>query len=429
MIQHVLEAAKQCGSQEIRLVLGHGETLVRPLVEPMGAVCFKQQQQKGTADAVRAAEPDSIEGVVLILNGDHPLIEVEDLKKILSDFHNSSAVLGVVTVEMKTPGAYGRIVRHQGRVRAIVEAKDASHETLKIREVNTGIYVVRAETLKKYLPLIESKNAQNEFYLTDLVTLVVEDGGDVQALKSSLHVAQGVNDQIELARATRILFKRKVLQLMRDGVVVLDPKTTYIEADVQIGAGTVLYPNVYLRGKTKIGSMAVVESGVMISSSQLGDGVVIKAGCYLDQAQVGPLSSVGPYAHLRPGTELGQECKVGNFVEMKKVQFGDRSKASHLTYLGDAEVGTDTNIGCGTITCNYAVDHKKYKTKIGNHVFVGSDTQLVAPIQVGDYAVIGSGSTITKDVPERALAVARGKQFIKENYVSKVEEKTEDKES
>lgn len=427
MIQHVLEAAKQCGSQEVRIVLGHGEHLIRPLVEPMGVVCFKQQQQQGTADAVRSAEPDSIEGVVLILNGDHPLIEVEDLRHILADFHNSSAVLGVVTVEMKSPGSYGRVVRHHGKVRAIVEAKDASHDTLKIKEINTGIYVVRAETLKKYLPLIESKNAQNEFYLTDLVTLIVEDGGDVQGLKAKPHVAQGVNDQIELARATRILFKRKILNLMREGVVVLDPKTTYVEADVQVGSGTVLYPQVYLRGKTRVGSMAVIESGVMISSSQIGDGVVVKAGCYLDQAQVGALCSVGPYAHLRPGTELGQECKIGNFVEMKKVRFGDRSKASHLTYLGDAEVGTDSNIGCGTITCNYAVDHKKYKTKIGNHVFVGSDTQLVAPVEVGDHAVIGSGSTITKDVPAYALAVARGKQFIKENYVSKEEESSEAK--
>lgn len=420
MIQQVIETVKASGSQEIRVVLGHGEDLVRQAIEPLGAVCFRQQQQLGTADAVRAAQPDSLSGLVLILNGDHPLIEAEDLQKIVNEFIASSAHLAVVTVTLDEPGNYGRIVRHQGTVRAIVEVKDASHETRKIKEVNTGFYITRAEILQQYLSQITAQNAQKEFYLTDIVSLAVEDGKQVQAIQAPVHVSVGVNDQIELAMASKTLFKRKIHSLMKDGVVVLDPDQTYVESQVQVGEGAVLFPGVHLRGNTKLGKMVVVEPGCMIQSSVIGDGVVVKSGCYIEQAQIGNLTQVGPYAHLRPGTVIGQDCKVGNFVEMKKVKFGDRSKASHLTYLGDAEVGTDTNIGCGTITCNYAADHQKYKTIIGNNVFVGSDTQFVAPVTVGDNAVIGSGSTITKDVPAKALAVARGKQVIKENYTPKV---------
>jgi bifunctional UDP-N-acetylglucosamine pyrophosphorylase/glucosamine-1-phosphate N-acetyltransferase len=221
---------------------------------------------------------------------------------------------------------------------------------------------------------------------------------------------------MELAAATRLAFRRKAQRLMEAGVMLLEPRSTYIEDTVEIAPAAILYPGVHLRGATRIGAFACVESGSMISDSVIGDNVHIKAGCYLDQAKVARGVEMGPYAHLRPGTEIGEDCKVGNFVEMKKVKFGKGAKASHLTYLGDAEVGENTNIGCGTITCNYAADRKKYVTKIGKDVFVGSDTQFIAPITIGDGAVIGSGSTITKDVPAGALAVTRAKQFIKENY-------------
>ena len=419
MIQHVVETVKASGAHEVRVVLGHGEALVREAIEPLGAVCFRQQNQHGTADAVRAAEPENMNGVVIILNGDHPLIEVADLQKIVAEFTASSAHIGMVTVTLDDPGQYGRVIRNQGRVWGVVEAKDATHESRKIKEVNTGIYITRSEILQQYLPLIQPHNAQNEFYLTDLISLAVTDGRQVDAIPAALHVSQGVNDQRELSLTSRILFKRKIERLMSEGVVVMDPDQTYVELSVQVGEGAVLFPNVHLRGQTKLGAMVVVEPGCMIQNSEIGDGVNLKAGCYIDQAKVGAGSDVGPYAHLRPGTVIGKECKVGNFVEMKKVNFGDGSKASHLTYLGDATIGTDTNIGCGTITCNYAADRKKYETIIGNNVFVGSDTQFVAPVKIGDNAIIGSGSTITKDVPAHALAVARGKQIIKENYLPK----------
>ena len=216
---------------------------------------------------------------------------------------------------------------------------------------------------------------------------------------------------------------------MEEGVLMIDPRTTYIEESVQIGAGTVVYPNVFIRGRSKIGSFSVIESNSFISDSEIGDSVQVRGGSYLESSKIHNKASVGPYARLRPETEIGEEAHVGNFVEMKKTKFGKKSKAGHLTYLGDAEIGEEVNVGCGTITCNYAADRKKYKTKIGNRVFVGSDTQFVAPIEVGDDAIIGSGSTITKNVPAKALAVARGKQFIKENYAVKTEEAVAETES
>jgi bifunctional UDP-N-acetylglucosamine pyrophosphorylase/glucosamine-1-phosphate N-acetyltransferase len=300
---------------------------------------------------------------------------------------------------------------------AIVEAKDASHETLKIREINTGIFVVKAEVLNKLLPEIQSNNKQNEFYITDLVSLAIEAGIKVEGIRADARVALGVNTQMELASATRDVFARKAHRLMESGVIMLEPTSTFIEDTVEVAPGAVIYPNVYLRGKTKIGPMTVVEPGCVITDGKIGSGVHMKAGCYITEATVGDQVQMGPYAHLRPGTDIGDEAHVGNFVEMKKVKFGKGAKANHLTYLGDAEIGDNTNIGCGTITCNYAADRKKYVTKIGKDCFIGSDTQFIAPVSVGDGAFVGSGSTITKDVPAGALAVTRAKQIIKENYV------------
>jgi bifunctional UDP-N-acetylglucosamine pyrophosphorylase/glucosamine-1-phosphate N-acetyltransferase len=269
------------------------------------------------------------------------------------------------------------------------------------------------------LPQIQNNNSKKEFYLTDLISLCIQDKKKVQPIKANAKVAVGVNTQLELAKATRLIFKRKALKLLEDGVLMIDPRTTYVEESVEIGAGSVLYPNVFVRGRTRIGSFTVIESNTFISDSDIGDSVQIRGGSYFEGAKVHNKASVGPYARLRPETEIGEEAHVGNFVEMKKVKFGKKSKAGHLTYLGDADVGEEVNVGCGTITCNYAADKKKYKTKIGNRVFVGSDTQFIAPVEIGDDAIIGSGSTITKDVPAKALAVARGRQIIKENYTPK----------
>lgn len=419
MIEKVIQASKKAGAAEVRVVVGHGQNLVRQVVEPMGVSCYVQDEQLGTAHAVRCAKPESIEGDVVIMNGDHPLIEESDIKDFVRIFRDQKCDLAVVTAVIKTPGEFGRIVRHKGDLMAIVEAKDASAETLKIKEINTGIYVVKSSILAEYLPRISNNNAKKEFYITDLIALCIQDKCRVQAIPSTPKVAVGVNNQIELAKATRLLFKRKAMRLLEEGVLMIDPRTTYVEESVEIGAGTVLYPNVFIRGRTKIGSFCVVESNAFISDTLIADSVQVRGGSYLENAILHNKVSVGPYARLRPETEVFEDAHIGNFVEMKKVKFGKKSKAGHLTYLGDAEVGEDVNIGCGTITCNYAADRKKYKTKIGNGVFVGSDTQFVAPIEIGDGAIIGSGSTITKNVPANALAVARGKQFIKENYQPK----------
>jgi bifunctional UDP-N-acetylglucosamine pyrophosphorylase / glucosamine-1-phosphate N-acetyltransferase len=419
MIQYTITALKECQFNDIRVVVGFGEKLVKPILEQQGVSCFRQLQQLGTADAVRAAQPGTIEGTVLILNGDHPLISKDHIESIIKEFEASQADLAVVTCVLKTPGSFGRIVRHYEDIKAIVEAKDASQETLKINEVNTGIYVVKADLLNEILPEIGNSNKQQEFYLTDVISKAVEARKKVIGIKAPKAVAFGVNSQKELARATKLKFKQRCDQLMDAGVIIIDPSATYIESSVRIGAGSVIYPGVYLKGVSVVGSFTVVEPNVFIVDSVIHDGAQIRAGSYIEQAVIKSKATIGPYARIRPNTLIEEEAHVGNFVELKNVTFGRRAKAGHLSYLGDAEVGEDTNIGCGTITCNFAVDKKKYKTKIGKNVFVGSDSQFIAPITIGDNAVIGSGSTITKDVPENALAVARGKQFIKENYTKK----------
>lgn len=419
MIERVIHAVKKAEASEVRVVIGAGGDLVKNVVEPLGAVCHRQERQLGTADAVRSAQVDSLKGEVVILNGDHPLMEADDILQFRKLFRESKCAVAVVTCELGDPGAFGRIVRQGGRLRAIVEAKDASHETLKIKEVNTGIYICRADVLQTLLPQIKSHNAQGEFYLTDIIQLAVEQNLGVDGLLADPRVALGVNTQLELARATQLAFQRKARRLLDSGVMMVQPDLVFCEDQVTIEAGTMVYPQVHLKGATKIGAMCVIESGCTVNDSQVANNVHIKSGCYIEGAKVAAHSDLGPYAHLRPGTEIGEQCKVGNFVEMKKVKFGNGAKASHLTYLGDAEVGENSNIGCGTITCNYAVDLKKYKTTIGKNVFVGSDSQLVAPVTVGDGAIIGSGSTITKDVPAGALAVARGRQTNIENYSPK----------
>lgn len=419
MIYRVVSEMMASGARETRVVLGFGARLVERCIEPLGASCFHQEKQLGTADAVASADPNSIEGAVIISYGDHPLVFKSDIISFLKEFNSSDCDLAVVSCELDNPGSYGRIVRQHGQLYAIVEAKDASAETLKIKEVNTGIYIMRAEVLHEFLPQIESNNLQKEFYLTDIVSLCKENEKKVIAIKGESHVADGVNDQMQLAQASNSIFERKANELMESGVILVDPKNTYIEDDVEVGAGTVIYPGVYIRGKSSIGTHCVIEPNCFLEKCLVGNSVILKAGSYLNECSVSDESSVGPYAHLRPKTEIGKKCKIGNFVELKKTKFGDGSKASHLAYLGDASVGENVNFGCGAITVNYAVDKKKYVTVIEDDAFVGSDSQLVAPVKVGKGAMIGAGSTITKDVPAGSLAVGRARQIIKENFSPK----------
>lgn len=419
MVMRVLSVAKSVGAKELRVVVGYGESLVRRVIEPFGATAYPQKEQKGTADAVLSADPASLNGLVIIMNGDNPLVEAKDLKSVIENFNELKADLAVVTSVMKNPGSLGRIVRQKGELKAIVEAGDAGAETLKIREVNSGMYVAKADVLARLLPQVKPNNSKGEYYLTDIISLGLEEGLKVVAIQARPQVAFGVNTQAELAKASKVVFNRNRRRLLENGVVMVDPSTVYAEDDVEVGSGSVVYPNVYLRGSTKIGSYCVLEPGVHIISSTVQDSSHIKAGCYFENAVVGEKVQIGPYARLRPESHVGREAQIGNFVELKKTTFGARSKAAHLTYLGDAVIGEDVNIGCGTITCNYAADRKKYQTTIGNGVFVGSDVQFVAPVKIGDGATIASGSTITEDVPAKSLAIARGRQVNKADWTPK----------
>lgn len=417
MILKSIKAARDAGVTEIRLIVGHGQNLVRNVVESAGVICFEQKEQLGTAHAVKSARIEDLDGEVLIMNGDHPLVEAGDLQTLIENFREMKADLAVVTAVVKTPGKLGRVVRQKGVLKAIVEAQDASSDTLRIREINTGFYLVKAELLKNLLPEIKNNNSKGEYYLTDLITLAQENRFKVEAIRGSTRIAHGVNNQAELSRASRYLFKKKAENLMEEGVLIIDANAVYIEESVKVAAGCVIYPNVFLRGRTEVGAFTVLEPQVFISDCIIGQSVQIRQGSYLEKSEVQNSCIVGPYARLRPETILKEEAHIGNFVELKKTTFGKKSKAGHLAYIGDAEVGDECNIGCGAITVNYSADKKKYKTKIGNKVFVGSDVQLVAPIEIGDEAILGAGSVITKTVPAKALAVARSKQFIKENYV------------
>lgn len=419
MILRSIQAARGAGASEIRLIVGHGQNLVRQVVESTGVTCFEQKEQLGTAHAVRSAQIENLEGDVLIMNGDHPLAEAADLKNLLQNFRELQVDLAVVTAVVKKPGELGRVVRQKGDLKAIVEARDASVETLKIREINTGFYIIKADILKELLPIVKNENSKGEYYITDLIALAQQKGYSVQALKTSARMAHGVNNQEELSRASRYVFQQKAKKLMEEGVLIIDPKSVFVEEHVKVGAGTVLYPNVFLRGRTEVGPFCVLEPQVFISDALIGQSVQIRQGTYIEKSEIHSGCTLGPYARIRPESVLKDEVHIGNFVEVKKTVMGRKSKAAHLAYLGDAEIGEECNIGCGVITVNYSADKKKHKTKIGNKVFVGSDVQLIAPIEVGDEAILGAGSTITKPVQAKALAVARAKQMVIENYVPK----------
>ncbi len=423
MISYVLSAIRSLEPKECRVVVGHAKNLVQSVVEPLGASCYVQEKQLGTGHAVQMAQPSSMQGHILIVNGDHPLLQAADLQSFVEQFEKQEADVAVLSAEMEEPGAFGRIIRHNGDFRAIVEARHAGKETLEIKEVNTGIYLIRSGLLEDLTSAIEMNAEKEEFYLTDIVDIANEKDYKVLAIPAkNPRVAFGVNTQEELAQASKSIFQAKVKTLMQEGVVVIDPESTYVEPTVRIGPGSVLYPGTFIKGLTTIGHSCVLEPNVFIKNTDIADACQIRAGSYLEDCSISEKAMIGPYARLRPETKIGKDAKVGNFVEMKKVNFGEGSKASHLTYLGDADIGKNVNVGCGTITCNYAANRKKYKTIIKDGVFVGSDTQFVAPVTIGEDAVIGSGSTITKDVPDRALAVARGKQFIKEDYIAKDED-------
>ena len=420
MIDWPVAAAFAAGVGRCVLVVGHQQDKVRAHFSGRSEVGFaEQREQLGTGHAVRCAMPEVDPGAdtVLVLCGDTPLLKGESLTGMLQAHREAGACVTVMTAVLSDPFGYGRIVKDAaGRVTAITEEKDATEEERRIREVNAGVYCIERSFLEEAVSRLNNDNAQGEYYLTDVVRQAAAKGLPCLSYQvaDELEIS-GVNDRVQLAEAARGLRGRINRDLMLSGVTMIDPQAVYIDRGVRIGRDSVVHPGAVIKGETVIGERCEIGEGTLIRSSTLADGVVVKAGSVLEESQVGPEAAIGPMAHLRPGTELSAHVKIGNFVETKKAFMGEGSKASHLTYLGDATIGRDVNIGCGTITCNYD-GVKKHKTVIEDGVFVGSDVQLVAPVSIGKNSLIAAGTTVTKDVPPDSLAIARSPQVNKEGW-------------
>lgn len=421
LIEHVFRAAGQLTPRSITVVIGHGaETVQTALGQRPGLGFALQQPQLGTGHALLQAEPrlTGERGTVVLLSGDVPLLRAETLTALVTQHQEKNAAATVLTARVPNPTGYGRIVRQDGRITAIVEHKDATEEQRRIDEINSGIYAFDLAPLFDALKEIGSSNAQGEYYLPDLVTIYRNRGLGVETVTANDPVEiLGVNSRKELAEVGAILRARQNDALMASGVTIVDPASAFIGPDVTIGRDTVIHPGVYLEGTTAIGDNCVIHSGVRIVNSQLGDGVVINNFCVITDSRVSRGARIGPFAQLRPESVVGEDAHVGNFVELKKTTLGKGSKANHLAYLGDATIGDKVNVGAGTITCNYD-GVSKHRTVIEDGAFIGSDTQLIAPVTVGKGAYVAAGSSITSDVPADALAIARGKQVNKDGWVS-----------
>jgi bifunctional UDP-N-acetylglucosamine pyrophosphorylase/glucosamine-1-phosphate N-acetyltransferase len=430
LVAYPLALAQQFGCVPTVLVVGHQSERVQEQfadqASPTGQniVFVEQREQLGTGHALQVAQEAlaDFSGTLLLLCGDVPLLRQQTLEQLVRDHVSAKAAVSVLTAIMANPYGYGRIVRaptadnggasEPGAIERIVEEKDASPEEKALQEINTGIYAFAAPLAFELLQELKNDNAQGEYYLTDIIGLARARGCTVQAsILNDASETMGINDRVQLAQAATILRARINHAHMLAGVTLIDPATTYIDTAVTIGRDTTIYPGAHLRGNTTIGSNCIIETGVVIDSCTIGDNSYIKAGSALEDSQLGEYSTIGPMAHLRPGTVLRGHNKIGNFVETKKAIIDLRSQASHLTYIGDAELGRDVNLGCGTITCNYD-GVNKHKTIIEDDVFVGSDCQLVAPVTIGRNSLLGAGSTITKDVPADSLALSRTPQKI-----------------
>ena len=428
IIDYVLDLASEVAERPPIMIVGHQREAVQQSVGDRARFAV-QEQQLGTGHAVLQAaqilerEEELAGRRLLILSGDVPLTRPETLQRLVEEHEASQNALTLLSMRLDEPAMYGRIVRDaDGSVTRIVEAKDASPDEKKITEVNGGIYLFNGDRFFDLLRNLGTNNAQGEYYLTDLIAVLRDSGQRVGALVVDDPVeALGVNSRAELATVEGEIQRRVVDKLMKHGVTFRNPATVVIDSTVTIGADTVVYPFVTLEGTTRIGEGCVIDPGVHLINVTVGDDVHLKTGTVAEDATIADEATVGPYAHLRPGTQLGRHVKVGNFVETKKAVFGDGAKASHLSYIGDAEVGADVNIGAGTITCNYD-GVNKHKTVLEDGVFIGSDTQLVAPVRVGKGAYVGAGSTITKDVPADALALSRTPQKIIEGWASRKRE-------
>ncbi len=410
MIDWVMDSARAANCDRTIVVVGHGAAEVRAVIGGDDVTCVVQESQKGTGHALAQVEsvlkgPASL----LVLSGDVPLISERTLNQLFGDSTRGWGAMAIADVA--DPGSLGRVVAHQdGSLGKIVEVADASPSELALRCVNVGLYVLPAPEIFEYLRGLEPSNHQGELYLTDALSAAAADGKSIYLSRlDDPREALGVNSRADLAKVHFVMNRRKVQELMDQGVTVIDPARVTVESQVRVERDCVLHPDVALYGAVQIGEGCVIHQGAWIRDSTLKDGVIVKPYSVLDGAEVGSDSHIGPFARLRPGSRLEKDCRVGNYVEVKNSHLEQGVKASHLTYLGDATVGEETNIGAGVVTCNYD-GVKKHRTKIGRRVFVGSDTMLIAPVEIGDEAVIGAGSVITRDVPSGALAVERSRE-------------------
>jgi bifunctional UDP-N-acetylglucosamine pyrophosphorylase/glucosamine-1-phosphate N-acetyltransferase len=422
LINHVVETAFELGPDRICVIVGHQAEDVKTAVltefNPDKVGFAVQEKQRGTGDAVNAGRSmfENTDSALLVLSGDVPMIKAETLAALIAVHHEKNAACTVLTVRLKDPSGYGRVVRDfRGSFDRIVEEKDASDPEKRVDEINSGIYCFDTKKLFAALLLVGNDNAQGEYYLTDVPGILREQGDDVAIFQcDDAREVEGVNDRRQLADMEKMIRKRTIQRLMLEsGVTFIDPKSVYISAKASIGCDTVVHPNVTIEGDSVIGDNCIIRSGTRIKESKIGNGVEIRDNCLIRDSEVGDECTLGPMAHLRGHAIMADTSKVGNFVELKKTKLGRGSKASHLTYLGDATIGENTNIGAGTITCNY--DGKNnHETHIGDNVKIGSDTMLIAPITVGDGAVTGAGSVVTKDIAANKLVVGAPARSIRD---------------
>jgi bifunctional UDP-N-acetylglucosamine pyrophosphorylase/glucosamine-1-phosphate N-acetyltransferase len=421
MVEHVVDQVLQLGLEKLVTVVGFGAEQVKAQIGDKSEFAF-QEEQLGTAHAVMQASPylQNEDGVTLVVCGDTPLITVETMRALLEHHLSTNAKATILTAVAEDPTGYGRIIRNDdGHVEKIVEHKDATEEERAIKEINTGTYCFDNKSLFEALTNVSNNNVQGEYYLTDVIEILKTKGEIVSAYQApSFEETIGVNDRIALSKAEKIMRERINRKHMMNGVTIIDPEHTYISPEAEIGRDTVIYPGTVIEGKTVIGEDCIIGPHSEIKNCSVGNGTTIRHSVAHD-SEIGNEVTIGPFAHIRPSSKIGDEVRIGNFVEIKKSTFGKGSKASHLSYIGDAEVGENVNLGCGSITVNY--DGKnKYMTKIEDGAFIGCNANLIAPVTIGKGAYVAAGSTITDDVPGNALSIARARQVNKENYVDRL---------
>ncbi|WP_127848447.1 bifunctional UDP-N-acetylglucosamine diphosphorylase/glucosamine-1-phosphate N-acetyltransferase GlmU [Lacticaseibacillus hulanensis] len=417
MVDHVLTQVEQVHPDTVVTVVGHGAEAVEAELGDRTQFAV-QEEQLGTGHAVLQAEPilGDKEGMTLIANGDTPLLTAKTFEKLFAYHRDKGAKATILTAKAPDPTGYGRIVRGDlGTVQKIVEQKDATPEEAKIDEINTGVFCFDNQALFSALHEITNDNAQGEYYLTDVIEILKRRGDVIAAYKmANFDESQGVNDRVALASATKVMRKRINEEHMRNGVTIIDPENTYIDVDVKIGNDTIIEPGVYLKGNTVIGSDCVIGSNTVIDNSTIEDGVHTLSST-IEDSIMHKGSNIGPNSHLRPKSDIGEDVHIGNFCEVKNAKLGARTKVGHLSYVGDATLGSDINIGCGVVFVNYDGVHK-FHTNVGDKAFIGSNANIVAPVDIADHSFVAAGSTITKDVPFHAMGIARERQTNKDDF-------------